>query len=518
VNSPDQRRVNTEGDLCRSDLQLSELMLKLQELQEQLQQERHSRQTVERELRANEQRLRRIFDYSNDAIVVIDPKCDRILEANPKAVTMLGYSREELLTSVRVSSIHPNEMSKLRAFGEQVLAQGHGWTNELTCLTKSGHQLPAEISASVIPYEGKDRLISLVRDVTERKAAELALRQSEARFRTFVENAADAFFIIGPQGQVQDVNRRACESLGYTREELLQLSVPDINAELSPDELMALKQRLSIQTPTVIESWHRRKDGSVFPVEVSICRFGDEDSPREIALARDITERKQAQAAMARLAEIGELSAMIVHEVRSPITTVLMALESFRGMELPERAQMRLGLALEEAERLKTLLNEILQYAREQTLTLTDIDLVALIQQLQPEMAALPVAQERTLRVESTLSTAWIAGDADKLKQVFINLIRNACEAVKPGDIVTWRIDAAVQPCHVCVSIHNGGPPVPPEVLEKLGQPFFTTKSGGNGLGIAIVRRIVEAHQGDLSIESSAERGTVVRVVLPQRE
>jgi PAS domain S-box-containing protein len=367
----------------------------------------------------------------------------------------------------------------------------------------------------VIPFEGEDCIISLVRDVTERKAAEEALRQSEDRFRTFVENAADAFFMIAPKGRIQDVNRQACESLGYTREELLQLSVPDINAELSPEELMTLKQRLSFETPTVIETWHRRKDGSVFPAEVSICRFGSEDNPREIALARDITERKQAQAAMARLAEIGELSAMIVHEVRSPLTTVLMGLESFQGMELPERAQMRLGLALEEADRLKTLLNEILQYAREQTLEVIDIDLMALVRKLQGDLADLPYAQERVLTVESTLPEAWIKGDTDKLKQVFINLVRNACEAIEAGDTITWRIARAEQPHRVCVSVHNGGPPIPPEVLDKLGQPFFTTKSGGNGLGIAIVKRIVEAHQGDFFIESTAEQGTTVRVILP---
>jgi len=515
VDHPEPQRISSDQPPPQPKASQSELMLQIQNLQQQLNQASQERVQAQNALRLSNQRLRSIFEYSNDAIFVIDPKRDRILEANPKAAAMLGYSREELLESVRVSSIHPGEMEQLKAFGEQVLEQGHGWTNELTCLTKAGNQLPSEISSSVIPFEGEDCIISLVRDVTERKAAEDALRQSEDRFRTFVENAADAFFMIGPKGRIQDVNRRACESLGYTREELLQLSVPDINAELSPEELITLKQGLSFETPTVIETWHRRQDGSVFPAEVSICRFGSEDHPREIALARDITERKQAQAAMARLAEIGELSAMIVHEVRSPLTTVLMGLESFQGMELSERAQMRLGLALEEADRLKALLNEILQYAREQTLEVIDIDLVALVRKLQGAIADLPYAQDRVLTVDSTLPEAWIKGDTDKLKQVFINLIRNACEAVAAGDTITWRIDPAEQPHHVCVSVHNGGSPIPSKVLEKLGQPFFTTKSGGNGLGIAIIKRIVEAHQGDFSIESTAEKGTTVRVFLP---
>jgi PAS domain S-box-containing protein len=186
---------------------------------------------------------------------------------------MLGYSREELLESVQVSSIHPDEMEQLKAFGEQVLEQGHGWTNELTCLTKSGNKLPAEISSSVIPFEGEDCIISLVRDVTERKAAEDALRRSEARFRAFVENAADGFFIVGPRGEIQDVNQRACKMLGYSREELLQCSVPDIDVATTQADLLELKQHLDPEEPTVVESQHRRKDGSVFPVEVRFCNM-----------------------------------------------------------------------------------------------------------------------------------------------------------------------------------------------------------------------------------------------------
>ncbi|WP_051463643.1 two-component system sensor histidine kinase NtrB [Leptolyngbya sp. PCC 6406] len=353
--------------------------------------DRLEQQTVEA-LSSSEQRLRKIFEYSNDAIFVIDPKGDRILEANPKASKLLGYSREELLNSVAVSSIHPHELSKFQTFGLTVLQQGHGWTNELSCMTKSGVTVPSEISAAVVSLDGQDCIISMV---------------------------------------------------------------------------------------------------------------------------RDITERKQAQAAMERLAEIGELAAMIVHEVRSPLTTILMGLESFRDMDLSDRAQRRLDLALEEADRLKQLLSEILQYAREPVLEAKPLDLTAFCQDIQPRLTELLAVEGRSLVLESDLPEAWIDGDADKLKQVFINLVRNACEAVAPGDTVTWCITSLPQA--VCISVHNGGDPIPPEVLAKLGQPFFTTKLGGNGLGVAIVKRIVAAHSGKVAIESTAEAGTTVRIMLPLR-
>lgn len=361
-------------------------------IQAQLWREIEERQAAELALRASEERLRKIFEYSNDAIFIIDPERDRILEANPKAEAMLGYSREELINSVTLSSVHPHEWEKFQAFGARVLQEGQGWTNELACMGKSGQTVPSEISAAVVSLDGRNCIIAMV---------------------------------------------------------------------------------------------------------------------------RDITERKQAQAALERLAEIGQLSAMIVHEVRSPLTTVLMGLESFQEVPLPERSRRRLDLALAEAERLKNLLSEILAYAREPALDAKPLDLVAFSRDLYTVVAELPVVQGRSLQFQTALTAAWIQGDADKLKQVVINLVRNACEASPADGLVTWQLRPDPHLPRVHLQVHNSGDPIPAEVLAKLGQPFFTTKPSGNGLGIAIVKRIVEAHRGQFVITSSAEAGTTAQVVLP---
>ena len=126
---------------------------------------------VETALRESEERFRKIFEYSNDAIFIIDPKTDEILDVNAQACTKLGYEREELL-SLRVSDIHPGEILLLHAFGESVFEKGYGWTDELSCMTKSGDVLQTEISASVVKISGRDCMISLIRDITERKQAE----------------------------------------------------------------------------------------------------------------------------------------------------------------------------------------------------------------------------------------------------------------------------------------------------------------------------------------------------------
>jgi signal transduction histidine kinase len=242
----------------------------------------------------------------------------------------------------------------------------------------------------------------------------------------------------------------------------------------------------------------------------------------ELAFVRDISERqaelhacKQAEQAKARLAEIGELAAMIVHEVRNPLTTILLGLTSFKNLELPEQSQQRLVLALEEADRLKNLLNEILLYTKRQVVHTSKLEVNLLIAEILEQIRYIPFAANRTIEFVSTLPLAWIFGDRDKLRQVFINLIKNACEAVDEGEIITCQVLSATINNRICISIHNNGDPIPSQVLTKLGTPFFTTKPSGNGLGLAIVKQIVEAHEGELKISSTPKTGTTVTVSLP---
>ena len=144
----------------------------------------------DRVLQESEERFRKIFDHSNDAIFLIDPSRDEILDVNTRACSMLGYTQEELL-SLSISVIHPNEMPKLLAFSESVFEQGQGWTDELTCRTRSDLVLPSEMSASVIDLGGRSCLIVLVRDITERKQAQEAQRETE-RVRVLIETAGAA--------------------------------------------------------------------------------------------------------------------------------------------------------------------------------------------------------------------------------------------------------------------------------------------------------------------------------------
>ncbi|MCH8310626.1 MAG: GAF domain-containing protein, partial [Chloroflexi bacterium] len=168
------------------DDQLAILNTRISELEELCREQTALTETLE----TSEQRYRKIFDHSNDAILIINPGNDEIIDFNAQACTLLGYSKEEL-ESIRVSDIHPYDMDKLIKFGEAVVEIGHGWTDQLTCCTKSGTPVASEISASAIDIGGSASLIVMIRDVTQRKEIEQALSASEAHHKTLAkENAS----------------------------------------------------------------------------------------------------------------------------------------------------------------------------------------------------------------------------------------------------------------------------------------------------------------------------------------
>lgn len=238
----------------------------------------------------------------------------------------------------------------------------------------------------------------------------------------------------------------------------------------------------------------------------------------EQEVANRTKELRIAQARLVereRLAAIGEFAAMIVHEVRNPLTTIMMGLTYAKKQLSGGAASDRLSLSLCEADRLQQLLNEILLYAKPQILQLSKVKIGEFLRELLEHIRELPEAVDRSIELEASLLGIEILGDPNKLKQVFMNLFRNACEAIPAGDTVTCELVSGTNPAHVYIHIHNGGDPIPPEILPRLAEPFCSTKASGTGLGLAIVKRIVMAHGGELSIQSDAMVGTIVSVQLP---
>lgn len=243
------------------------------------------------------------------------------------------------------------------------------------------------------------------------------------------------------------------------------------------------------------------------------------DPPLTATVARyeaEVRSLRQQLAEKEHLAAVGTLAASIVHEIRNPLTTLWMWLDYCQRQDLSEPDQKRLALAAADGDRLQRLLSQILLYAKPQTLHLKTVDLNQLVAETLEVLQQNPVALNRPLDFDPSHFPITLTADPDKLKQVLINLVTNACEAVSEGDRIRISVKS-LEGDAIALQVHNGGNPIHPEHLSKLTEPFFTTKATGTGLGLAIVQQMIDAHGGSLKIESDPTDGTTVTVLLPRQ-
>lgn len=239
----------------------------------------------------------------------------------------------------------------------------------------------------------------------------------------------------------------------------------------------------------------------------------------EVEVTKRTAQLKTAQAELIekeKLAAIGQFASTIVHEIRNPTTTILMGLTALEKLDLDRRDRLRLDLAVAEGKRLTDLLKEILLYAKPQKLRMERIELDRLLNDLSFALREMPAAKQRKLQLEFDEAQFFVRGDRNKLKQVIINLVKNAFEAIEVGETVTCSLSFIENGDFCCLSVTNRGTPIPQEILPQLTEPFVSNKPGGTGLGLAIVAQIIQGHGGSLSIESEPEKGTRISFTLPK--
>ncbi|NDJ59564.1 MAG: PAS domain S-box protein [Chloroflexi bacterium] len=267
----------------------------------QLEREVARQRQTEQALWESEQRFRRIFERSNDAIFVIDPAQGRIVNANDRACQMLGYTREQLL-NIAISAIHPDEMPEFNAFLQFVQAEGHGWTDELTCTTSWGRRLVSEISASVIELDGNLLIIAQVRDVTARKAALKALADSELQFRTLFESSPVGMLIADAEGRFVRTNRAFQTMFGYSAEALEQMTFAQLTYARDLETSRGLFESVVSggRTHFRTEKRYAHRDGHLIWSEVTIFAIRDAQGrfQHSIGVVENITGRKRVEEAL----------------------------------------------------------------------------------------------------------------------------------------------------------------------------------------------------------------------------
>jgi diguanylate cyclase (GGDEF)-like protein/PAS domain S-box-containing protein len=266
------------------------------------------RKKAEKALKESEELHRAVVEQSVEAIYLFDPDSKRVLETNHAFEELIGYTAEELL-GMTIYDFVAHEREDIDRNVRRHVVEERRFVGERVYRREDGRLLEVEVSATLIPYRGKEAVCVVARDVTERKRAEQALKESEGRFRQLFEQSVDALFVHDEEGRIVDCNAEACRSLGYTREELLELSVKDFATNLLSEEEKEAKRGYTLWERAVRgepgkivgfeENELRRKDGTLFPVEVGVGAIDYGGRRLIFASARDLTERKRAEAALA---------------------------------------------------------------------------------------------------------------------------------------------------------------------------------------------------------------------------
>ena len=374
-------------------------------------------------------------------------------------------------------------------------------------------------------------------DITDRQQAEDALRESEERYRTLVEQAADGILVSDSAGAYVEVNTAACEMTGYSASELRRLGIADVFGEdsgFAPEENELLDRGLTLTRPCSL----RRKDGKVLPVEVSAKRLPD---GRTQAIVRDVTERQRAEQERRRLEEqlqhaqrlesLGRLAGGIAHDFNNLLTAILTSCDILR-MRLDQK-----GLEAKELEhvqragmRAAALTSQLLSFSRKQVIQPRVVDLNEVVRDTQRMLGRL-IGEHIDLVVRVGEGTRLVLADPGQLDQILVNLAVNARDAMPEGGELTIETDrveldergararAGLAPgSHIVLRVADTGVGMDAHTVEHLFEPFFTTKDKGKGtgLGLATVYAIVKRAGGAIEVDSARGSGTSITIWLPE--
>lgn len=351
---------------------------------------------------------------------------------------------------------------------------------------------------------------------------------SEKRYRTLFESAGDAIFIIEAEGEspgrIISANHAAAEMHGYTVDQLLNMSIRDLDTQEEAEKIPERIRRMLGGEWIKAELKHRRKDGTVFPVEISAGLLEVGVQRYILALDRDITERKKTEEALQRTEQmkmVGELATGLAHEIKNPLAGIKASMEVLSNEStFSEEDKGVLLKVIEEIKRIETLLKELLDFARPSKSQFTDVEVNSVIDTvlvLLTQNKQLAQNNSKTINVIKGLDRYLpeIKADPMQLKQIFLNLILNAIDAMPEGGTLGIRTFFDTATSSIQVEVSDTGKGIDSKMMDKVFQPFFTTKPKGTGLGLAITKRLIDEHKGCISVINGTGGGTTIRVGLP---
>jgi PAS domain S-box-containing protein len=461
-------------------------------------------------MRAEDERFRQIAGAIDEVFWMTSPSGDRTLYISPGYEKIWGRTCAGLYASPAewIDAIIPEDRERVHAAFQNAAA---GYEAEYRIDTPAGIRwirdkgsLIRDASGAVVSIAG------VAADITDSKKADADLRASEERFRTLVEAAPDAFYLADADGRIIDANSVAWERLGYTREELFGMTVPDFAMEVDKETFKRLLVKNLAGERVTRGGTHRRKDGTTFPIEASMNLAYRDGKQCALAVVRDVSarielERKVRQSE--KLAAVGQLAAGVAHEINNPLGVILGFAQGMAGelktgdsLELPIKSIER------EALRCKALVQSLLTFSRASKSDRAAVDVNRAVED------ALVLFQPHAKISRVVVSTALasdlpsILGDKSQIEQVILNLAKNAADAMPDGGAL--RLSTQLNHSWITLKVVDSGTGIPSDVVSKIFDPFFTTKpvGQGTGLGLSLVSEIVKKHGGEISVESRPGR------------
>jgi PAS domain S-box-containing protein len=490
------------------------------------------RKQTEEVLRESEEKYRSLVERANDGICIIQDKI--VKYANLRQAEMWGGAVEELINTPFINYIHPDELPKvIDNYNRRMAGEPIPPIYEAALRRKDGSKAYAELNVGIVNYLGKPAELVITRDLTERKKAEEALRESEEKLRLMFESVTEGIIITDLNGIIVDTNEATVHMHGCdSKKQLIGRSSFEFIAERDHARAMeCLKETLEQGCSGIIEYTLLREDGSEFPGELSVSLIRDKSgNPASfVAIARDITERKlieEEQQIMERLESIGTLAGGIAHDFNNLLTGIMGNIGlAKRHVEPGGGAFERLEEAEKASVRARDLTQQLLTFARGGT----PVKKLSNISEIIRETAAFAL-RGSNVRLKISLPDDLRATEVDQgqMSQVIQNIVINADEAMPSGgklhigaqNMVIKRPGMLPLPKgkYVRVDIEDEGIGMSKKQLERIFEPYYTTKQKGSGLGLATAYSIVKNHGGYITIESKQNVGTTFHVYLPASE